>query len=209
MARCDASFRDTVVDRCLAALVSAGFKRLRKNSVYWPIRDGFYCWVGLNQGLYSNYLYIEPFVGVHVEPIARLYSKLDKGKYAIKYDRGVATYSVHLGELSGASDEPKFLFEPQHSEKFINDEAGRLAQLYIKFGLPFAESIASYEALLPMLQERLPMLNGYPQRVASCLYLMGRIDAAREFVEGFLSENREVFEGFAIPFLAMVRSERI
>lgn len=182
MTRCDAAFRDTIVDYCLGALMSAGFKRLRKKSVNWPIHNGFCCWVGLNQGLYSDRLCIEPFIGIHVEPIARLYAELDNGRYATKYDRGVATYAVHMGELKDAWDEPEFVFTPQQSEQFIQAEAERLAKLYLKVGRPFAESIASYEALLPLLRERVPMLGGYPQKVASCLYLMGRIDEAREFV---------------------------
>lgn len=208
MANCDGSFRDQTVDRCINALLSVGFNRFRKKSVNWSIHDGFYCWVGLNQGLYSDRLCIEPFVGIHVEPIARLYAKLDNGKYAIKYDRGVATYAIHMGELGAAKEEPAFAFTPQQSEKFRQAEAERMAQLYLTAGLPFSESIASYEALLPLLRKRVPMLGGYPQRVACCLYLMGRKDEAREFVVEFLLTNREVFEGFAVPFLAMLKNEQ-
>jgi hypothetical protein len=54
---------------------------------------------------------------------------------------------------------------------------------------------------LPLLQERIEMLGAYPERVACCLYLMGRKDEARAFVEDFLPKNRDYFEGFAVPFL--------
>lgn len=209
MSACNAAFRDVIVDRCMRALVARGFDRFRKKDVDRQIHDGFYCWVGLNEGLYKDRLNINPFVGVHVEPIASLYSFLDTGKYPVKYNRGVATYAVHMGELEGAKDEFKFAFTPQQSEGFVQAEADRLADLYATVGLEFAKSIASYEALLPLLIERVPMLGGYPQRVASCLYLMGRKAEARQFVEGFLPNHQKVFEGFALPFLAKLDREGV
>jgi hypothetical protein len=206
MSACNAAFRDVIVDRCLMALAARGFDRFRKNDVNLHLHDGFYCWVGLNQGLYPDRLWIEPFVGIHTEPIARLYASLDNGKYAVKYNRGVATYAVHMGELEDAKDEFKFAFTPQQSDAFVQSEMDRLADLYATVGLTYAKSIASFEALLPLLKERVPMLGGYPQRVASCLYLMGRKSEARTFVENFLPDHRPVFEGFAIPFLEMLEN---
>jgi hypothetical protein len=207
MSSSDAAFRDVIVDQCLTALTARGFDRFRKKNVNLHLHDGFYCWVGLNEGLYRDQLNINPFVGVHVVPLDRLWGNLQKGRWPGKYDRGVATYAVNMGELDSAKNEFKFAFTSQQSDGFVQAEADRLAELYATVGLEFANSIASYEALLPLLKERVPMLGGYPQRVASCLYLMNRKCDARAFVEEFLPTHRDVFEGFAVPFLAKLEAE--
>ena len=200
---CDARFRDSIKARCVDALIAEGFTKYRKDRVDWPIHDGFHCWVGLNDGLYSDYVEINPFVGIHVVPLMRLAARLEGRKYS----RGTATYAVHMGELAAAKEERAFAFGPQQSEGFIQEECERLARLYATVGLDYARSIASYEALLPLLEQRIDMLGAYPERYACCLYLMGRKDEARAFTESFLQKHRDYFEGFAIPFLDMLERE--
>lgn len=192
--RCDAAYKRAILLKCYDALAAEGFTRYRKEGVDWPLENGFHCWVGLNTALEKEYVEINPFVGVHVVPIMKLYTALEGRKYS----RSIATYAVHMGEL--APKEPVFRFTRQID---VEAEAARLARLYVSVGLPYAESIASYERLLPLLQSRLPMLGAYPERVASCLYLMDRKDEARSFVEDFLKDNRDYFEGFAVPFLKL------
>lgn len=209
MVKCNAAFRDALVIRALNALQSVGFTRFRKSNVDWPLHEGFHCWVGLNTGLYSDHVEINPFVGIHVVQLDKLWEGIQVGKYPGKYSRSVATYARHMGELERAEHVPGFEFTPEHSDEFIQSELERLAHLYATVGLEFAHSLASYEALLPLLRERVPMLGGYPQRVASCLYLMGRKAQARQFVEEFLPNHRHVFEGFAIPFLAKLEAEGV
>ena len=131
------------------------------------------------------------------------------GKWPGKYNRGVATYAVNMGTVEAVADEWAFAFGPQQSEGFIDAECDRLARLYATGGLDYARSIASYEALLPLLQQRVDMLGAYPEKYASCLYLMGRKGEARAFVEEFLPKWRDYFEGFAIPFLEMLDEEGI
>jgi hypothetical protein len=162
----------------------------------------FHCWVGLNTGLEKDHVQINPFVGVHVVPIEKLWTSEKSGKYPGKYDRSHATYALHMGRL--APDETVFRFAPPMD---VDAGAARLAQLYSTVGLAYAKSIATYERLLPLLQERVEMLGAYPERVACCLYLMGRKVEAQAFVEDFLPKNREYFEGFAIPFLKKLAAE--
>ena len=195
---CDANFKRAVLLKCYEALATAGFCRYRKEDVDWPIEDGFHCWIGLNTGLYREHVEINPFVGLHVVPIMRLCTSLEGRKYS----RSVATYARHMGELK--PDERVFHFTRRTE---MDVQAARLARLYVDAGLPYARSIASYERLLPLLRERIGMLGGYPERMASCLYLMGREEEARAFVEEFLKVNRNYFEGFALPFLHMLNAE--
>lgn len=199
---CDAKFKKLVLTSCYEALAAIGFNRFRKENVDWPLNVDFHCWVGLNSGLYAECVQINPFVGVHVASIDKHWASIKIGKYPSKYNRGVATYAIHLGLLTPREKVFEFARDTD-----IKQEAARLAQLYLDVGLPYAKSIASYESLLPLMQERIDMLGAYPERVASCLYLMGKIEEAREFTESFLAKNKDYFEGFAIPFLQMLNSE--
>lgn len=193
--KCDAAYRDEIVDKCTQALSANGFTRFRKGDVDKSLTDGFRCWVGLNTGLYSSRVEINPFVGLHVVPLMKFYTKM-KGR---KYDRGVATYAVHMGELVPNVTAFEFTRETD-----VEAEAERLAKLYATVGVAFAETIANYDDLLPLLRSRIDMLGAYPERVASCLYLMGRKAEARTFTEEFLVGHRDYFEGFAVPFLEML-----
>jgi len=200
--RCDAAFKQAVLVRCYEALVAAGFTRFRKEAADWPLANEFHCWTGLNTGLSVESVDVNPFVGVHVVPIEKLWTAVKSGKYPSKYSRGHATYARHMGEL--APDEMAFRFTRKTD---VEAEAARLAKLYATVGLGYAKSIGSYERLLPLLQDRVGMLGAYPERVASCLYLMGRKHEARGFVEKFLPEHRNYFEGFAVPFLKFLERE--
>ena len=51
------------------------------------------------------------------------------------------------------------------------------------------------------------MLGGYPERVACCLYLMGRRANSHKFTIDFLAKEPEYFTGFAMPFLEMLKKE--
>lgn len=196
---CDADFKKVVLLKCYDALALAGFTRFRKEGVDWPMEGGFHCWVGLNSGLEKERVGINPFVGVHVVQVEKFWTRLDLGRNAVKYSRGHATYAIHMGEL--VPHEPVFEFT-RHTD--IAAEANRLACLYSDIGLSYALSIGTYERLLPLLRERVSMLGAYPERVASCLYLMGRKEEASSFVEGFLQGHCAYFEGFAVPFLRML-----
>lgn len=200
--RCDAAFKKEILLACYDALEREGFTRYRKEDVDWPLENGFHCWVGLNTGLYRDYVAINPFVGVHVVPIDKLWESLKKRKYPGKYDRGIATYARHMGEL--APDVRAFHFTRSTN---IASEAKRLARLYATVGLEFARAIADYETLLPLFKQRIDRLGVYPERYACCLYRMGRVAEARAFVNSFLPAHRDYFEGFAIPFLKMLDEE--
>jgi hypothetical protein len=192
---CDSAFKRSVLLACYDALETVGFTRYRKMDVDWPLGGGFHCWVGLNNNLEREYLQINPFAGIHVVPVMKLYTSLERRKYS----RSTATYAVHMGEL--VPHEVAFKFSRQTD---IEAEAIRLARLYVDIGLPYALSMASYERLLPLLQDRVSMLGAYPERVASCLYLMDRKEDAQSFVENFLVDHRDYFESFAIPFLKLL-----
>jgi hypothetical protein len=206
MTRCDAQFKKAVMLKVYDAFEAAGFTRFRKEDVDWPLHDGFHAWVGLNTALYPDRVDITPNVGVHVVPIHKLCA-IKGGKYPYKYSRGVATYAINIGTLDAVGDERAFAFGPQQSDAFIDAECKRLAHIYATAGLDYARSIASYEALLPLLQQYIDSLGLYPERVASCLYLMGRKAEAREFVVSFLDGHRDYFEGFAAPFLVKLDEE--
>jgi hypothetical protein len=122
-----------------------------------------------------------------------------------KYQIGsVATYAIHLGEL--CPTESAFDF---HGPADVDVESTRLAQLIAGTGVPYMRSLASFEALLPLLEGRVSSLGGYPERYAMALRLLGRFDAARTFVRDRQNEYstrdmsiQQSFDRFAVPFLA-------
>ena len=201
MSSCNAGFKKYIRLKCYDALEREGFIRFSKEGVDLPLGEGFHCWVGLNTGLYSDRVEINPFVGVHVVPIAKM--RLLEGR---KYDRRVATYAIHRGELAGARNEYAFAFTTEQSDRSVESEATRLAKLYSGIGVGYARSISSYESIIPLLRERVNMLGGYPENFACCLLLMGHVDEACKFVEDFLNEEPSYFRGFAVPFLEMVEA---
>jgi hypothetical protein len=203
MQRCDASFKNAVLLRCYDALQGEGFVRYRKKDVDWPLNDDFHFWLGLNTGLMPGYVQINPFVGVHAVTIAKLIASVENGAGPSKYNRGYATYAVHIGTIAPHARVVRFT--PGGD---IDAEATRLAKLLRAAGLPYARSIASYDRLLPLLEARVKTLGAYPERVACCLYLMGRQADAHAFTTDFLAEEPEYFTGFAVPFLEMLEKEQ-
>ncbi|MBV6325895.1 hypothetical protein KVP70_33970, partial [Duganella sp. HSC-15S17] len=66
----------------------------------------------------------------------------------MKYRPGeLPTYGVHLGEL--CPKVPQFIFA---TEADVPGEAARLAQMIAEFGIPYANTLCSYDALLPLLK---------------------------------------------------------
>ena len=142
---------------------------------------------------------VEPLVGLHSIAIERLWTSLKTGPYRAPYRRDIATVTAPL--LPMAASSPPLLFENNRRDK---DSIRRLIALYHNVGLGFARGIARHEALEPILRQRARTLAGNPERLAACLYLMGRVGEASAFVESFRSERPTYFEGFAAPFLALL-----
>lgn len=204
---CDAAFKNRILLECYDTLEKHGFTRFSKLGVDYPIHDGFHCWVGLNVALYPDRVDLVPNVGLHVVPIEEMVCTLDKGEYATNYDRGVATYSVNIGELASVGDERAFAFSPQQSDSFISSECERLALLYATEGIKYAKSIASYESIVPLLKENVGTLGGNPERLAACLYMVGKKVEAMEFLKTFPEQYKGYIKGFSVPFLEKVRTE--
>ena len=205
---CDGPFKKRIQLECYGALERHGFSRFRSMGVDYPIHEGFHCWVGLNAALFPDRVEMAPNVGLHVPPIERMICALDKGAYARKYDRGVATYSLNIGELDSIRDERAFAFSPEQSDAFISAECERLASIYEFHGLKYARSIASFQSLAPLLEEQVGSLGGNPERFAVCLYMLGRKVEAEDFLDAFPEDLKPYIEGFSIPFVKMIESER-
>lgn len=179
-----------VEDACESALISVGFKRLRRGTIVHEISAAFWGWVGLNKGIHGDMIRINPFVGVHAVEVMKLCAQLENSKYV---KGAYATYAIHLGEL--LPEAPTFEF---HREVAVDEEAGRLAACIVEAGLNYMRSISSYEVLLPLIATRMPMLGGYPERYAAALYLSGKPEIACDFVRGVLNSGGELAK-FASP----------
>lgn len=190
-------------DSCEAALVRHGFRRLRRDGVVLEIAKDFFGWVGLNVGNYGGSVRINPFVGIHCVPLMKLVSELCGEKYQLgRY----ATFAVHFGEV--CPNVEVFDFWPDVDPL---PESDRLATCLQEHGVPYMESYASLKALLPVLESRVSLLGGYPERTAVAYFLSGRNEDACRFVQvkqaEYLREDvgiRQNFDRFAIPFLEHV-----
>lgn len=60
------------------------------------VDDDFYCWAGLNAGMYAEFACINPFVGMHSKNIIRITSETKGEKFK---PLEVATFSIFLREL--------------------------------------------------------------------------------------------------------------
>lgn len=197
MERCTSAFKNAVKQKCYAKLAIAGFIRYRKDEVDFPLDNVFHTWAGLSTGLYDECVRVNPMVGLHVVPIMKLFAKI----LGRKYSRSDVTYSIPMGELVPRTRGFAFTLTTN-----VEEEAARLAQLYIDVGVPYARTIASYDVLLPLLESQVSLLGGYPEKVACCLFLMGRYGKAREFVEEFLERDEDYTRRFLFPFLEMLPS---
>lgn len=194
-------FVSSVKSACEAALVRRGFRRLRRHEVALDISSDFLGWVGLNVGNYATHVKVNSFVGIHCTPLMRMVANLEAEKYQLG---SVATYAVHLAELF-----PALLSFQFASDSDAPGKAAALAEATCEYGIPYMRSLASIEALLPLLRARVKSLGGFPERYAAALRLAGKEDEARAFVElrrlEYSMEEtavRESFDRFAIPFLA-------
>lgn len=201
---CDANFKKEILRSCYLALEEEGFTRFDEFNVDWPFDENFHCWVGINSALYPDRVELTPNVGVHVVSIQKLICSLDNGPYARQYNRGVATYALNIGKISGAKKERAFAFNAQQSDTFIKSECARLAKIFSTFGLDYAKSIASYNALKPLLKQHVNSLGEYPERYASCLHFLGLDNEAKEFLTNFPEQYREFIQGFSEPFIESI-----
>ena len=203
----DRMFVSSVEKACVIALIEKGFESPRSRTRFIRLDNEFLGWVGLNRGNYSDYLQINPFIGLHCIPIMRLKSELAKEKYK---EGDLASYSIHMGEI--APDVPQFIFNEQTD---LAKEAGRLANEIFIHGVPWMKARANYEALTPMLEAKIEMLGGFPEKYASALYFSGKQETAVQFVQertDLFDPNYEgtysLHEKFGKPFLEMLDGEK-
>jgi hypothetical protein len=188
---------------CYRSLARCGFLRYERWSIDWPFDQHFHCWVRINVREAGRICVVEPMIGIHAAYIERGWTALKVGRYRSVYRRDLATVAWSLLPVAGLS-RPLTIRRYEAGEADVDD----LVDLYRGVGLDFARGMAAYEALAPMLRERVGSLGGNPERFAFCLHLLDRRDEATAFVSEFARTRPAYFEGFAEPFLAFARDSR-
>ncbi|MDR6095683.1 hypothetical protein [Stenotrophomonas sp. SORGH_AS_0321] len=168
----------------------------------------FQGWVGLNSGLYMDCVRVTPSIGIHCVPMERLISRIDEGPYTISNS---ASFAYTLSDLRGGV--APFVFD---SEESLASEAERLASVIAECGIPLMRDFANYEALVSVCKARSGILGGYPEKAAAALYLMGRSDEARKWLdmqrEPFRLDDApawQPFETFAAKLRQIMDEEEI
>ena len=176
-----AEFRKKLIGDCETALKSRGFIAPRKGCRLFPFNDDFFGWVGLNKANYSDFININPFIGIHCSPLMKLCSELQGEKYKMGQ---TSTVAWHLGEI--CPDIASFDF---YEDCDIEPQSTRLAHAIVEHGLPFMKKNANYDTVMPKLYEKVPSLGGAPERYAVALYLTGQLTEAKQFIE----QQRAIF----------------
>jgi hypothetical protein len=195
VSRCDA-----VRAACYRSLARSGFVRYERWSIDWPFDEHFHCWARINVRESDRECEVEPMIGIHAARIERGWTALKVGRYRAVYRRDLATIACSLLPVAGLAGP---LTIRRHEAGMADVE--KLVDLYRGVGLDFARGMAAYEALAPMLRERVGSLGGNPERLAFCLHLLDRRDEAIAFVSEFARTRPAYFEGFAEPFIAFAR----
>lgn len=187
-------FKKSVLQACDNAFKTAGFKVPRKNCIIYPINDDFFAWVGLNTAANDGVIKINPFVGVHCHPIAETKAKLLETKYQLG---ATASYAVHLSTLSSAATE--FVFD-YTNQPDCEREIQRMLNVVTEFGLHYAKQIASYPALIPLLEEKVTMLGGFPESYALALHFDGQSELCQTFLQNHAQTIEQYGEAISKPF---------
>lgn len=164
----------SIETKCALALARVGIETKAGIGTI-PLSEQSLGWVGLNAGHHENFTRINPFIGVHCPAIMKMTAAAGGKRYRAKE---IATFAVFLGTL--CPHVKQFIFT---DETDVSAEAERLSAVVAEFGIPYMKKIANYPALLPLLEERIPSLGGYPQRYAAALYLGGDEERAIEFID--------------------------
>jgi hypothetical protein len=195
-----ASLCESVRAACYRSLARCGFVRYERWSIDWPFDEHFHCWARVNVREADRHCEVEPMIGIHATHIERGWTALKVGRYRSVYRRSLATVACSLLPIAGLS-RPLTIRAHEAGEQDVEN----LVDLYRDVGLAFAQGMAAYDALAPMLRQRVGALGGNPERLALCLHLLDRRDEAIAFVSEFARTRPAYFEGFAEPFLALAQ----
>lgn len=159
---------------CYEALAVLGIRR-KYGIGSLALDENFMGWIGLNQGVHSTFVRVNPNIGIHCVPLMKLIAAAAGEKYQMGRR---TTISYPLGEACPKVKE--FIFE---TEADILPEAARLADTIGQYGIPYIRSLASYGELLPRIRKEIASLGGAPERYAAALYLSGDIEGALNFID--------------------------
>ena len=159
---------------CYNALAALGVQ-LKYGLGTWPIDEHFSGWIGLNQGVHPTFVRVNPNIGIHCVAVMKLVAEAR----GVKYRKGeYPTHSCFIG--TRCPDVLQLIFE---NEADLLPEATRLAEIIDQYGVPYIHSLASYDALLPLLHADVDNGDGFSATYAAALYLSGDTQGAFRFLE--------------------------
>lgn len=204
----NSKFRRRVLDACEAALTRRGFSRVRMHRNVLEISTDFQGWIGLCDGIYHDQVRITPALGVHCVPLMRLICSTTGTRYRRSE---FASIAYALSDVKKGVAPFEFT-----SEESLVTESERLASTMERYGIPFMRAFASYEAVVSVSKARSGILGGYPEKAAAALYLMGRSDEARKWLDMQREPYRlddapawQPFETFAAKLLQIMDEEEV
>jgi hypothetical protein len=170
------AFAKAVDDALESALVAHGFLRLRKQRFVFPVNDEFDGWIGLNRNdKYARFGSIDLHAGwgMHCPIIQRFTSEC----WSEKYKRG----EIRTAPL-GWNKQPTTRHFQFSATDDIAQRADEVAQFYRNEVVPKMLEHASYDAIIPTLEENAPRLGGWDQSLLLAYQLAGQTEQAKRYV---------------------------
>lgn len=187
--------KDNIRSALFDELIIRGHTLYSKDVIGIDFGGGFFSWIGVPCNKIDNStVEILINIGIHSVNIEKMWIKL-RNSSAIKYSRRVASYSVPIDLLVES-----LKIDHNFNADNYKSKSKEFADLIVSYGNEFSRSISSYDDLLPYLKGRVPMLGAYPERYACCLYFLGRLAEAKDFVAMIDKEKPAYFGDFANNF---------
>ncbi|SFG28392.1 hypothetical protein SAMN05518865_110126 [Duganella sp. CF458] len=161
------------VEQCCAnELKKAGYKTAG-SVAFMRIDEMTHGWVGFNVSKHSEFVRVNPNIGIHCTPVMRCLDEIRGRKYQIGR---LATYSVPLGTIL---PEERQIVITEPSE--MNAEIRRMISYIEGDGEVYMRRLADLTVLEQALFRSVGQLGGYPEKYALTLLVSGKIREFHEF----------------------------
>jgi hypothetical protein len=180
-------------------LTSLGYRKRRGNIYTFDLTEETIGWVGLNTVTHrgGGLMEINPVIGVRNQHLEKTLADIE-GK---KFDSYIPpTVCIHLGYLMPQNQYLPWYYEPGADDVAT---AQQMAASIEEYGKPFMLANSTLEALIEtMANPRYVYEHQVTYRMPVALYLLGRTDEAREFLQSHLRELGDATHMYAEQYRA-------
>lgn len=188
----------SIRDSCTREFSSRGYAKSKHGLFHIEVTKDFFGWIGLNEGVHSDRININPFVGIHCMPIEKMLAKCKGRRYRVGE---IATFADHFGYV--APEAPGYQFRFFRNEP-VEPLAKQLVEVVDDFARPAVVSQANYGSLISLLKEREARGGGVPEALAVAYYMTEGVESAQLYldriIEAFQEKGKEQIASRIVDF---------